>query len=93
MKAPMNGLRTDGVAADHTLIREARAIAKDWREPLRDRLDSLIDSYVTACDLSRGLDPERSRHWRSKAIDLELQLRKVLRVRRPLITLEECHGR
>lgn len=43
----------------------------------REALGSLIDDYRTACELGRGPDPGRKRHWNVEATSLEKRLRAI----------------
>ena len=44
----------------------------------KSELQRLIDEYETACELSRGPRPARSKHWMTRAWDLEENLKKRL---------------
>ncbi len=47
-------------------------------ERRKSDLQRLIDDYEAACHLSQGPRPDRSVHWKTKALDLEDYLRKSL---------------
>lgn len=42
----------------------------------RDAINTLADQYRTACDLSRGPDRARCKHWQERAAELSIELRK-----------------
>jgi hypothetical protein len=41
-------------------------------------LQRMMDEYETACELSRGPQPARSKYWETRAWDLEGHLKKML---------------
>jgi hypothetical protein len=47
-------------------------------EHRKSELQQMIDEYETACELSRGPQPARSKHWETRAWDLEGYLKKRL---------------
>jgi len=40
----------------------------------------VVDEYEAACELAQGPHPGRSKHWRSRAYNLEAHLKKRLRM-------------
>jgi hypothetical protein len=38
----------------------------------------LVDEYTAACELAKGQDPGRSRHWKTRVWDLETDLKERL---------------
>ncbi len=43
-------------------------------------LRPVVDEYKSACELAQGPHPGRSKHWKTRAWDLEDYLKKKLRI-------------
>ncbi len=41
-------------------------------------LQRVVDEYKAACQLAQGPNPDRSKHWKARAWDLEENLKKRL---------------
>jgi hypothetical protein len=46
----------------------------------QSELQRLVDEYEAACELAKGPHPGRSKHWKTRAWDLESYLKKRLRI-------------
>ena len=42
----------------------------------QSELQRVVDEYKAACELAQGPDPSRSKHWKTRAWDLEDYLKK-----------------
>jgi hypothetical protein len=45
----------------------------------QSELQHLVDEYKTACELAQGPNLDRSKHWKTRAWDLECHLKERLR--------------
>ncbi len=46
----------------------------------QSELQRLVDKYEAACELAKGPNPGRSKHWKAEAWTLEDYLKKRLRI-------------
>ena len=46
----------------------------------QSELRRVVDDYDAACELAQGPHPGRSKHWKTRAWDLESYLKKRLRI-------------
>lgn len=68
------------MTADLDLLCDARSVARKMKADERDELFRLIHEYETACDLSRGPDPDRAVHWQIVAAGLMKRLERITRL-------------
>ena len=46
----------------------------------QSEMQHVVDEYKVACELAKGPDPGRTKHWRTRAWELEDHLKKRLRI-------------
>jgi len=46
----------------------------------QSELQRVVDEYKAACELAKGPDPGRSKHWKTRAWELEDDLKRRLRI-------------
>lgn len=66
------------MTTDPELITHVRAKLKDLRGDRHDAVERDLEDYGIACELSRGPDKARARHWAGKGRMLESRLRKLV---------------
>lgn len=64
-------------ACCETHDQRCRGLPVSARRELWDELKELIAFYRSACELSRGRDPGRSKEWMSRALRTQAKLRQL----------------
>ena len=62
--------------ANQEIVNAFRKLPADQQSEFR----RVVDEYKTACELAEGPHPGRSKHWKTRAYDLEAHLKKRLRI-------------
>ncbi len=63
--------------ANQEILNAFRELSADQQSK---KLRRVVDEYKAACELAQGPDPSRSKHWKTRAWDLEDYLKKRLRI-------------
>ncbi len=61
---------------DQDILNAFRELSAQQQSELR----RMVDDYKAACELAQGPHPDRSKHWKTRAWDLESYLKKRLRI-------------
>jgi len=62
--------------ANQDVLNAFRKLSAEQQSELR----RVVDDYNAACELAQGPHPGRSKHWKTRAWDLESYLKKRLKM-------------
>ena len=69
------------MVVDERLRKAATEHCRGCATKQKETVESLWDHYALACTLSRGGDPDRSRHWERRAKEHEADLWQIIKRR------------